>query len=82
MQRNTRSASVSSRPSKGRNGDSSKSRVGRKETTEAMLREVLELVDYHSIMRKPSWDGIRVLLLILPLLEGESGPMSNVVDFD
>lgn len=47
-----------------------------------MLREVLELVDYHSIMRKPSWDGIRVLLLILPLLEGESGPMSNVVDFD
>ncbi|KAK0197559.1 hypothetical protein F5146DRAFT_1015875 [Armillaria mellea] len=77
MQRNTRSASVSSRPSKGRNGDSSKSRVGRKETTEAMLREVLELVDYHSIMRKPSWDGIRVLLLILPLLE-DANPLDRL----
>lgn len=43
----------------------------RKDKTEAMLREILELVDFHSILRKPSWDGVRILLLLLPLLEGQ-----------
>ncbi len=51
---------------------SSKARAGRKDNTDAMLRELLELVDYHSMMRKPTWDGIRVLLLLVPLLEGKS----------
>lgn len=46
-------------------------RRGRKERSEAMLREVLELADIHGIMRRPTWDGVKVLLLILPLLEGE-----------
>lgn len=45
-------------------------RKEKKETTEAMLREVLELVDFHGVMRRPTWDGVRVLLLILPLMEG------------
>ncbi|GAW06275.1 fungal zn -cys binuclear cluster domain protein [Lentinula edodes] len=43
----------------------------RKERSEAMLREVLELVDIHAIMRRPTWDGVKVLMLILPLLEDE-----------
>jgi hypothetical protein len=50
-------------------GEAISTRRGRKDRTEAMLREVLELVDLHAVMRRPSWDGVRVLLLILPLLE-------------
>ncbi|KAF9453286.1 hypothetical protein P691DRAFT_720161 [Macrolepiota fuliginosa MF-IS2] len=41
----------------------------RKEKTDAMLREVLELIDFHGVMRRPTLDGVRALLLILPLLE-------------
>lgn len=46
----------------------------RKERTDAMIREVLELIDFHGVMRRPTWDGVRVLLLILPLLEGGCFP--------
>lgn len=42
----------------------------RKDKTDAMLREVLELIDFHGVLRRPTLDGIRTLLLILPLLEG------------
>lgn len=42
----------------------------RRDKTDAMLREVLELIDFHGIMRRPTWDGVRVLLLIMPLMEG------------
>lgn len=48
----------------------SRSRMGRRETIEPMIREILELVDYHGMLRRPSWDGVRVLLLLLPLMEG------------
>lgn len=66
-------------PRNGRiNGDTDKSavlgaqrrRAERKIRTEAMVQEILVLVDSHAIMRKPTWDGVRVLLLILPLMEG------------
>lgn len=40
-----------------------------KERTEAMLREVLELIDFHGVLRRPTLDGVRVLLLLLPLME-------------
>jgi hypothetical protein len=46
-------------------------RAERKNRTEAMVQEVLVLIDSHAIMRRPTWDGIRVLLLILPLMEGK-----------
>lgn len=42
----------------------------RKERTNIMLRELLHLVDLHSLLRKPTWDGVRALLLIMPLTEG------------
>ncbi|KAK7049266.1 hypothetical protein VNI00_005867 [Paramarasmius palmivorus] len=48
------------------------SRRSRRERTQTMLREVLEFIDIHAIMRSPSWDGLRVLFLILPLLDDES----------
>lgn len=41
-----------------------------KERTEVMLREVLELIDFHGVLRRPTLDGVRVLLLLLPLMEG------------
>lgn len=44
----------------------------RKDKTDVMLREVLELIDFHGVMRRPTLDGVRALLLILPLLEGNS----------
>ena len=37
----------------------------------AVLTEVLKEVDEAGIMRKPSWDGVRALLLILPLTDGK-----------
>lgn len=43
----------------------------RKDSTDLMLREVLDAVDLHGLMRRPTWDGVRVLLLLLPLLEGK-----------
>jgi hypothetical protein len=33
-----------------------------------MIRELFRLIGVHSIMHKPTWDGVRVLLLFLPLL--------------
>ncbi|KAF8636600.1 hypothetical protein AX17_003410 [Amanita inopinata Kibby_2008] len=39
------------------------------EKIDTMLCEILELIDFHGIMRRPSWDGVRVLLLVLPLME-------------
>lgn len=44
----------------------------RKQRTNAMMQELLYLIDIHGILRKPSWDGVRVLLLAMPLTEGAS----------
>lgn len=41
-----------------------------KEKFDQMVQQILDLVDYHGIMRRPSLDGVRALLLLLPLLEG------------
>ncbi|KAG5716270.1 hypothetical protein E4T56_gene10634 [Termitomyces sp. T112] len=58
-----------------------RTRKDRKETTDAMLREVLELIDFHGVMRRPSWDGVRVLLLIIPLLE-DSHPLERLAMYE
>ncbi|KAG9098658.1 hypothetical protein FS749_003326 [Ceratobasidium sp. UAMH 11750] len=34
-----------------------------------MIREILGLIDKHGLLRKPTWDGVRVLRLIMPLTE-------------
>ena len=44
----------------------------RKDRINEMLQELLYLVDIHGLLRKPSWDGVRALLLIMPLTEGPS----------
>ena len=42
----------------------------RREATNEMVREMLYLIDIHSILRKPTWDGVRALHLLLPLTQG------------
>lgn len=44
----------------------------RKQNTNEMVSELLALFDIHGVMRKPTWDGVRALLLLLPLTEGGS----------
>lgn len=36
-----------------------------------ILEVILRRIDQCGVMRKPSWDGVRALLLILPLTDGE-----------
>jgi hypothetical protein len=51
---------------------SAKLRNERRTRTNEMVKEMLYLIDVHGILRKPSWDGVRILLMILPLAQGES----------
>jgi hypothetical protein len=46
-----------------------------------MTHELLHLVDLHGIMRKPTWDGVRVLLLIWPLTQGVQTALQRIVSF-
>ncbi|KAK1218258.1 hypothetical protein PQX77_014631 [Marasmius sp. AFHP31] len=41
----------------------------RKERAQQMLREILEFLDAHAILRSPTWDGLRILLLLQPLVD-------------
>jgi hypothetical protein len=38
-----------------------------------MVKEILEGVDSLALLRRPTWDGVRVLMLLMPLTEGLSG---------
>ncbi|KAF7311550.1 Zn(2)-C6 fungal-type domain-containing protein [Mycena kentingensis (nom. inval.)] len=63
---------LASRPGAAKTGIelvSERARAERKSRIEGMVQEILLLIDSHAIMRRPTWDGIRVLLLILPLME-------------
>lgn len=42
----------------------------RREICNEMVRELLGRIDALGLLRRPSWDGVRVLLLIMPLTEG------------
>ncbi|KAG6379104.1 hypothetical protein JVT61DRAFT_11540 [Boletus reticuloceps] len=46
--------------------------------TETMIREILTLVDLNGLLRRPSWDGVKVLLLLLPLTHGIQGPIEHL----
>ncbi|THH06755.1 hypothetical protein EW145_g3862, partial [Phellinidium pouzarii] len=54
----------------------------RKERTNMMARELLQLIDLHGILRKPTWDGVRVLLLIMPLTEDVQTPMERLAMYE
>ena len=42
----------------------------RRERTNAWVRELLRQVDHYGLLRRPTWDGVQLLLLLLPLTEG------------
>ena len=42
----------------------------RREAANEMIQEILHLIDIHGILRKPTWDGVRALHLLLPLTQG------------
>jgi len=44
-----------------------------KSRTNGMVKELLYLIDSYGIIRKPTWDGLVVLLTILPLTKGNVG---------
>lgn len=46
-------------------------RQRRMEKLNKVVRTILREIDEYGVLRRPSWDGIRALLLILPLTEGE-----------
>ncbi|KZT28498.1 hypothetical protein NEOLEDRAFT_851723 [Neolentinus lepideus HHB14362 ss-1] len=54
----------------------------RKEKTNEMLREILRLIDVCGILRKPTWDGVRVLLLVLPLTVDTQPPMERLTMYE
>ena len=43
----------------------------RRKRTNEMVEEILAIIDSHGLLRKPSWDGVRALMLFMPLTEGK-----------
>ncbi|KAI5122045.1 hypothetical protein M0805_006030 [Coniferiporia weirii] len=54
----------------------------RRDRTSTMVRELLHLIDLHGVLRKPTWDGVRVLLLVLPLTEDVQTPMERLAMYE
>ncbi|PCH38255.1 hypothetical protein WOLCODRAFT_130794 [Wolfiporia cocos MD-104 SS10] len=54
----------------------------RRDRVNEMVHEVLSLVDIHGLLRKPSWDGVRALLLILPLTQEVQSPMERLAMYE
>ncbi|GMK59564.1 hypothetical protein CspeluHIS016_0801700 [Cutaneotrichosporon spelunceum] len=52
-------------------------RQRRRDKFSGVVRTILREIDEYGILRKPSWDGIRAALLILPLTEGISTPVER-----
>ncbi|KZP23621.1 hypothetical protein FIBSPDRAFT_889455 [Athelia psychrophila] len=50
----------------------------RRERTDAQVLELLNAVDIHGVLRKPTWDGVRLLLLIWPLTVHVQTPLQRV----
>lgn len=38
-----------------------------------MVEELITIIDMMGLLHRPSWDGVRVLLMTLPLAESEAG---------
>lgn len=47
-------------------------RLSVKSRTNNMVKELLYLIDSYGIIRKPTWDGLVTLLIILPLTKGNA----------
>ncbi|WWC70299.1 uncharacterized protein I206_104249 [Kwoniella pini CBS 10737] len=53
-------------------------RQTRREKMRSAIEVILREIDEFGIMRKPTWDGVRVLLLVLPLTDGIASPVERL----
>lgn len=53
----------------------------RRAATNIMVQELLATIDRHAVMRSISWDGVRALLLLIPLTEGTIPPLRSRLKF-
>ena len=47
--------------------------------TNKIINEILAMVDTHGMLRNPTWDVARALLLLLPLTQGVQSHLERVV---
>ncbi|KAF8905979.1 hypothetical protein CPB84DRAFT_1770713 [Gymnopilus junonius] len=52
-----------------------------KTTAESFIHEILDLVDSNGVLRRPTLDGVRLLLLLLPLLE-DAQPLERLAIYE
>ena len=57
-------------------------RQSRKQRLAEVVGVVLSEIDACGMMRRPTWDGVRVLLLILPLTEAFSTPLERIAMYE
>lgn len=59
-----------------------RARQRRRQRTDEMVRMILKEIDDAAIMRRHTWDGVRCLLLILPLTEYVATPMERLAMYE
>jgi hypothetical protein len=47
--------------------------------TDSLVSGILSLVDSHGLLRNPSWDGVRLLLLLWPLTQRVQRSLERIV---
>jgi hypothetical protein len=57
-------------------------RIGRRAKTDGVVAKILKEIDDAGIMRRHSFDGVRCLLLLLPLTEYVSTPMERLAMYE
>ncbi|WWD17398.1 hypothetical protein CI109_101839 [Kwoniella shandongensis] len=57
-------------------------RQRRKDKMRKVIEVVLKEIDDCGVLRKPTWDGVRVLLTVLPLTEGISTPVERLTMYE
>ncbi|WVR07145.1 hypothetical protein IAU60_004186 [Kwoniella sp. DSM 27419] len=53
-------------------------RTRRKERMRHVVEIILQEIDQYGLLRKPTWDGVRVLLMVLPLTDGIASPVERL----
>lgn len=72
----TRSGRVGDESSEQAVADAAARKKRRRLRVTEMVKEILQGVDQLALLRRPTWDGVRVLMLVMPLTEGESSSSS------
>ncbi|OCF36737.1 hypothetical protein I316_01333 [Kwoniella heveanensis BCC8398] len=57
-------------------------RQRRKDKMRHVVEIILKEIDDCGLMRKPTWDGVRVLLMVLPLTDGIASPVERLAMYE